>query len=385
MEFISAREHAQRAGIHLRKVQRSCCAGRIPGAVKIGNNWLIPSSADHQKDVVRKGLYSDVQELIAPYPEFLCGHADAFLASLQHDAYGWGLRGMVAYNRCEYKDALDSLAHILPGDAHYFPALLFKLYASIALGDFTSYRQIQGHLHGCLSQKGITPEVSLLLECIQANIHVCLGVVCNPPDWLQQGDLSVFPAPMRDLAWYTYIRYLQITKAYPVMLATAEARLSAPREPGCYTLSEILVLQYAALGYLKLNKPALARERMLKSMRLALPDRFIAPFADTLTIMQGLTERCLQEAFPELFNTIVAQWKAVFPCWLKARNELAEHCIPDILTKREHQVALCAAEGLTNNQIAQKLYLSVSTVKCELSGIYDKLGIAGRGDLKELF
>ncbi|NLG57434.1 MAG: LuxR family transcriptional regulator, partial [Clostridiales bacterium] len=43
------------------------------------------------------------------------------------------------------------------------------------------------------------------------------------------------------------------------------------------------------------------------------------------------------------------------------------------------------ADGLTNRQIAGKMYLSLSTIKKELSCAYDKLGITCRRQLKELF
>ncbi len=48
------------------------------------------------------------------------------------------------------------------------------------------------------------------------------------------------------------------------------------------------------------------------------------------------------------------------------------------MTDREREIAALLAEGLTNGQIADKLYISEGTVKNYISSIYDKTGIHDR-------
>lgn len=57
---------------------------------------------------------------------------------------------------------------------------------------------------------------------------------------------------------------------------------------------------------------------------------------------------------------------------------------PDILkemTAREKEIATLLAQGLSNKQIAEKLYISEGTVKNYISVIYDKTGIHDRAKL----
>jgi DNA-binding NarL/FixJ family response regulator len=54
---------------------------------------------------------------------------------------------------------------------------------------------------------------------------------------------------------------------------------------------------------------------------------------------------------------------------------------PAALTPSEHRVAELAAEGLTNRDIAQKLFVTVKTVEVHLSSTYRKLGITRREHL----
>lgn len=51
------------------------------------------------------------------------------------------------------------------------------------------------------------------------------------------------------------------------------------------------------------------------------------------------------------------------------------------LTPAEQRVALRAAAGLSNKQIASELFLSVKTVETNLSCVYRKLGIRSRAQL----
>lgn len=51
------------------------------------------------------------------------------------------------------------------------------------------------------------------------------------------------------------------------------------------------------------------------------------------------------------------------------------------LSDAEQRVAMLAAYGYTNGQIAHKLYITVSTVEQHLTRVYRKLGVAGRAEL----
>jgi DNA-binding CsgD family transcriptional regulator len=54
------------------------------------------------------------------------------------------------------------------------------------------------------------------------------------------------------------------------------------------------------------------------------------------------------------------------------------------LTARERDIARLAAEGLSNQQIADRLTISKRTVDNHLHQVYEKLGIAGRAELAAL-
>jgi ATP/maltotriose-dependent transcriptional regulator MalT len=80
-----------------------------------------------------------------------------------------------------------------------------------------------------------------------------------------------------------------------------------------------------------------------------------------------------------------------------AYRHLADQCAADLgimvddrpdpfkgLTQREQDIALLVGQGLSNRQIAERLYLSPKTVETHLTRVFAKLNVSARGDLKDL-
>lgn len=61
-----------------------------------------------------------------------------------------------------------------------------------------------------------------------------------------------------------------------------------------------------------------------------------------------------------------------------ARGEIVPESPSISLTDREQEVLALLAQGLTNKDIAQTLFLSVRTVEAHLRNIYDKLDVSSR-------
>lgn len=68
-----------------------------------------------------------------------------------------------------------------------------------------------------------------------------------------------------------------------------------------------------------------------------------------------------------------------------ADEEWAEKLRAQGLTAREREVAVYIRNGYSNQEIADKLYISAATVKKHTSSIYEKLQISGREQLKVYF
>ena len=53
------------------------------------------------------------------------------------------------------------------------------------------------------------------------------------------------------------------------------------------------------------------------------------------------------------------------------------------LSRREQEILLLAARGLSNRRIAQELHISEATVKRHLANVYEKMGVGSRGEASQ--
>lgn len=94
--------------------------------------------------------------------------------------------------------------------------------------------------------------------------------------------------------------------------------------------------------------------------------------------------RTAREVFDALGFTA---WSERARLELRSAGESSPNRDPDArerLTPHELSIAQLAAQGLTNREIGQRLYLSHRTVSTHLHRIFPKLGISARGDLAAL-
>lgn len=58
-DLLPLPEYAARHGLLPNTVRRKCIRGTLPGAVKIGRDWLIPADAPYPDKRVKTGQYVD--------------------------------------------------------------------------------------------------------------------------------------------------------------------------------------------------------------------------------------------------------------------------------------------------------------------------------------
>ncbi len=117
-----------------------------------------------------------------------------------------------------------------------------------------------------------------------------------------------------------------------------------------------------------------AAERLLGEFRSI---RGIAPEADSNDGLAhhyvGAMDALVVQVLEHYTERLVAEVRALGASTeTPAQNELSE------LSKRELGVLALVAEGLSNEEIAASLYLSVRTVERHLSNIYSKLRVSGK-------
>jgi len=137
------------------------------------------------------------------------------------------------------------------------------------------------------------------------------------------------------------------------------------------------VLALLALVCHKSGDEEIALEKLRAALALAEPGGWIRNFVDLGAPMRGLLERLNQADPGHKYAQLVLE---AFRAEVRGRPSAGPSGqSPDpVLTQREIELLPFLAEGLSNNQIAEKLFISPVTVKTHLQNIYRKLDAGGR-------
>jgi DNA-binding CsgD family transcriptional regulator len=96
---------------------------------------------------------------------------------------------------------------------------------------------------------------------------------------------------------------------------------------------------------------------------------------EPLRIALDVANRCGASALEERVRALLLK--------VGARPRRAAFAGRDALTPRERRLAEMAAEGHTNRQIAEALFITTKTVETHLRHVFEKLAIGSRRDLPE--
>jgi LuxR family maltose regulon positive regulatory protein len=165
--------------------------------------------------------------------------------------------------------------------------------------------------------------------------------------------------------------------------ATALAVLLPVRQraeaKGCAD-EQLMVMVLQAIAHHAQGEMDTAVQLLSEALALAAPGGFIRLFVDEGVPMARLLYDALAHGVePASIRRLLAAFPAVEPAQttaLPVSGRESEWVEP--LSAREREVLQLIAEGLTNQDVAARLYLSLHTVKVHARNIYAKLGVTSR-------
>ncbi len=227
----------------------------------------------------------------------------------------------------------------------------------------------------------VTPVV---LDIIWGSILVELQAENRIADWLKEADFASRPLlpPIRNNACYVHVMYLLKRMELPRFIGTQEA---IPAEVvGKTAFSAFLFNLLMAVGHFYMGNRPRAAGFLEIAARHALPDGFILPFAATSWLLDGLIEELFVKKYPGFLDRLEAAKARFGVGWEMLHDSVSKGELPADLTPREQEIALLAAEGLRNGEIAERLFVTESTVRTHLRNIFQKLSIDRRAKLAEI-
>jgi LuxR family transcriptional regulator, maltose regulon positive regulatory protein len=240
-----------------------------------------------------------------------------------------------------------------------------------ARGDLEGVRETLDHIERSIQGKSITPD--LLSELRALNVRL----------WLAQGDrekaweYAGLSQPIEPLDFRHELDHILLAR----LLSPAEAlglldRLTLQAEAGGRfgRLLEMRVIEALALASLK--RTSLAIEKLGACLAFGEPQGYLRIFLDEGQAMRELLSAYLRgpaPAHPAYAQRILQAFDPTAKASASGQGELIE-----ALTRRELEVLGLISAGDSNQDIAEKLVISVSAVKKHAGNIYGKLGVSSR-------
>ena len=235
-----------------------------------------------------------------------------------------------------------------------------------------------------LSVRSPLPDVRPI-AALKARIWIAQGRFTETLQWARERGLSIDDAPS-----YLY-EFEQVTLARALIAQHRKERrvgsisdalgllerlllaAEAGRRKG--SVIEILVLQ--ALAHKGRGSLVMAHMALRRALRLAEPEGFVRLFVDEGPPMAHLLHEADDRGTVQRYiQRLLTAFRLAAPA--RTGQPDAQSASVQILSEREREVLHQIAEGLTNRQIADRLYLSVYTVKAHARNIYEKLEAKNR-------
>jgi LuxR family maltose regulon positive regulatory protein len=215
----------------------------------------------------------------------------------------------------------------------------------------------------------------------KARIWTKQGRVAEALEWARERDLSVDD----DLSYLHEFEHVTLAR---VLIARGEGegaadsihdaaglleRLLDAAEQGGRIGSAVEILALQALAHQALGDTPSALAPLERALSLAEPEGYVRVFVnDGPPMARLLKEAASRGVALESARRLLA----AFP--LAGPGSARPSAVKELLSDREAEVLQHIAAGLTNREIAERLYLSLFTVKAHARSIYDKLDAHSR-------
>jgi LuxR family maltose regulon positive regulatory protein len=157
-------------------------------------------------------------------------------------------------------------------------------------------------------------------------------------------------------------------------------RLLEAAEAGERTSKAIEILSLQAIAAQAKENTGLALAAIENTLTLAEPGGFVQAFVDEGPPMAHLLYEALGRGMaPDYVRRLLAAFPVAQPEPSgPPLSQALESDLIEPLSEREREVLQLVAEGLTNREIASRLFLSLNTVKAHTRNIYGKLAVHSR-------
>lgn len=403
MGYWTVKEAAEHWGVSVRMVNYYLNNGRIPTAIRKTGGWLIPENTPQPVDrrkAENKGLQTLVQEVAKEnvaaeaMEEIPKRTTKAYMPLLAHPCPN-GFEALEAqlidveertmakamwhYFRDEHQQSRALSETCLHSESLEIRLTALVLHAMTVIqgGDADVGQDDIERIHQ-EAEKANTPSAQLYCQVTELLMSVFFhseGIDLKPA----QSIVNILPAGLQYFAMYAMAHALYIQQEYQRAMGVAEAALAMAGNQ--YPVVSIYLRIVLCMICLSLKQDERANQIFQHAWTIAEQEGYLHPFVEHHGLLQGMVERRLRKSAPAEYERFTQSVYDFSRGWMKIHNPASTSQVTDALTPYEFSIAMLAAKGRSNKEIAQVMDVSVNTVKANLETIFLKLDISSRSQI----
>lgn len=222
------------------------------------------------------------------------------------------------------------------------------------------------------------------LDMCEAYIYSYLNQKSKIPIWILNGELESTRLLFPSIGFLNivYGRVLLINGEYLKLIGSSDNQLGiASVFPNM--LSYIYTYIYLACAKRRIKRDMEAIGDLKRALDIAMPDSLFMPFVENCDYIVYLLEELKKEPlYNDGIELILKLYEEYRVSVKLIADELSAIKNPK-LSEREEEIARLAAEGLSNKEIGEMLFISQNTVKTQLKSVFEKLNINSRSLLSQ--
>jgi LuxR family maltose regulon positive regulatory protein len=232
-----------------------------------------------------------------------------------------------------------------------------------------------------ITQGNDIARLAVQTSAYQARIWLAQGRLDLATRWARDYRESDEPEYLREFEGLTLARVL-LAQGEPATAQSLLDTLLPPAEAAGRMGAVIEALALHALARQATGDGDGALDALVRALEMAEPEGYVRVFLDAGQPMAALLQNALARGLAvDYAKKLLDAFQPSGPPQARpdvTRPTVQQTALIEPLTDREIEVLLCLAEGLSNAEVARRLFISLPTVKSHTRNIYGKLGVHDR-------
>lgn len=383
MEYLSSNEISKKWGISQRRITLLAAEGKIPGARKVANNWLIPVSAEKPLDARftnNRKINEAATQFVFPIFSFSIDHSEKLQAKLTKDQ-----KKVLKGERWFYANHMNHSYPIFVGllktsnDPFVKMSCLYHLaFTTMLQNNFVEFEKYYSELKSCIKKYQVKyPSVKYILKEIELVMkgNVTFGVI-------EDYDAAIFDnssfSYMLTLEFYNNSKNNLIGEGNRD-LSIYECIVKSSENDGFYFVAQYMHI-YLALSYIQFHNEKMANEHLRRALKIAYEKEIYAILSEHYHYFSDYLDKILSE-FPAEVRDRIIEGNDLFT---SAINGVAKHYSNskiEELSVLDMQYIAFAIRDIPNKEIAYNLDVSESRVSAKFASLCQKFKARNKEDL----